>query len=182
MGEREKNCCITGSTEAATDVVDNATFLKTLTAIQSLCSMSKHKQRDTRMHILEEQFQDLEGAEGGVAPDCLGNKISMQTMTTSGENAHEVPHDLAGDVSPANEDAARTQGASVVARTNSLLHQSLGTLVSPRHHFSNWLVALRQRVHHSDKLDLEKLHEILVATVAHQGGLVPDRFEVHFLP
>jgi hypothetical protein len=37
MGDIEKNCCcITGSTEAATELVDNATFLRTLTAIQSL--------------------------------------------------------------------------------------------------------------------------------------------------
>ena len=37
IGDRVKNCCcITGSTDAATEFVDKATLLRTLTAIQSL--------------------------------------------------------------------------------------------------------------------------------------------------
>lgn len=39
IGESEKNCCcITGSTEAATELVDNATLRSTFKAIQSLRS------------------------------------------------------------------------------------------------------------------------------------------------
>ena len=37
IGDRVKKfCCITGSTDAATELVDKATLLRTLTAIQSL--------------------------------------------------------------------------------------------------------------------------------------------------
>ena len=37
MGDSEKNCCwTTGSTEAATELVESATFRRTLSAIQSL--------------------------------------------------------------------------------------------------------------------------------------------------
>ena len=37
MGDSEKNCCcMTGSTDAATEFVDNATLRRTLSAIQSL--------------------------------------------------------------------------------------------------------------------------------------------------
>ncbi len=37
MGDKEKNCCcITGSTDAATELVDNATLRRTFNAIQSL--------------------------------------------------------------------------------------------------------------------------------------------------
>lgn len=40
IGDSEKNCCcITGSTDAATEFVDSATFLSTFNAIQSLMHM-----------------------------------------------------------------------------------------------------------------------------------------------
>lgn len=37
MGDNEKNCCcMTGSTDAATELVESATLRRTFTAIQSL--------------------------------------------------------------------------------------------------------------------------------------------------
>jgi hypothetical protein len=47
MGDKEKNCCcITGSTDAATEFVESATLLKTLTAIQSLQWTSEDERHD----------------------------------------------------------------------------------------------------------------------------------------
>ena len=49
IGESEKNCCCTtGSTDAATEFVESATFLSTLSAIQSLGATGVSTQIGTR--------------------------------------------------------------------------------------------------------------------------------------
>lgn len=78
MGDKVKNCCcMTGSTDAATELVDKATLLKTLTAIQSLDGLiSKLLHEQYTWHSLKEELQDLEGAEGRVASDSLQIEFS----------------------------------------------------------------------------------------------------------
>lgn len=98
IGDRVKYCCcITGSTEAATEFVDSATLLRTFTAIQSLKHfMIRNLFQMNDVHLLKEQFQDLECTESRIA--------------TNGQ----VPHNLARNVSPTDKDAPRTHLPSLL--------------------------------------------------------------------
>lgn len=65
---------MTGSTDAATDVVESATFRRTFNAIQSLWVMRFNVKcvcSDQPKHSLQEQLQDLVRAEGRIAADGL---------------------------------------------------------------------------------------------------------------
>jgi hypothetical protein len=61
-------------------------------------------------------------------------------------------------------------------------HESLAALVRPRHYLPYRLCALRETVQHSNKLNLQQLHQILVTTIADQRRLVPDGLKIDLLP
>ena len=87
MGDSEKNCCcIMGSTDAATEFVDNATFRRTLSAIQSLRRekrvSSTYTVSEIRCDVLQEQFQYLESTKRGVTANGLPD-VSLQGQTAS---------------------------------------------------------------------------------------------------
>jgi hypothetical protein len=65
---------MTGSTEAATELVERATLRRTLTAIQSLKEESRinySRNGGYSFGSLEEEFQNLESTKGRVTANCL---------------------------------------------------------------------------------------------------------------
>ena len=161
---------MTGSTEAATELVERATLLRTLRAIQSLGDCEHSTNQAVRQRLLEEQLQDLEGTKGRVASN------------------RQVPHDLTRHVTPPNQHAPGAHTALFTAKAHptilgrSHLHQPLATLVRPAHHVSHRFCALAKPFKDGHEFYFEKLNEILVTAIANKGGLVPDGFKVNLGP
>lgn len=86
MGDSVKYCCcITGSTEAATELVESATLRRTLTAIQSLMEQKRLVTvvvETAGLHLLEEEFQYLECTKRRVTADCLFTMGDHQLRNT----------------------------------------------------------------------------------------------------
>lgn len=96
---------------------------------------------------------------------------------------HQIPHNLAGYISPTDQNAPRTHGVPFFTPISTLTnHQSLTAFVRPCHNFSDRLCTLGQALQHSNELNLEQLNQILMATVADQRRLVPNGLEIYFLP
>jgi hypothetical protein len=107
MGERViKCCCMTGSTDAATDVVESATFRKTFNAIQSL--QGQHLGPNIRGNQLDtyskNSFRIWYAPKVGSLRIVYGVE-SQQTKSTKERVPYKIPHDLAGHVSPSDQDA-----------------------------------------------------------------------------
>jgi len=83
-----KCCCMTGSTDAATDVVESATFRKTFNAIQS----SKNS------------FRIWYAPKVGSLRIVYGI-VSQRKRFDDRNVSYKVPHDLARHISPSDQDA-----------------------------------------------------------------------------
>jgi hypothetical protein len=108
MGERViKCCCMTGSTDAATDVVESATFRKTFNAIQSLQDM--HSGFNLRGNQLDTHSKN--NFRIWYAPKVGSLRIvygvgSQRKKLTKEKVSYKIPHDLAGHISPSDQDAS----------------------------------------------------------------------------
>lgn len=139
-------------------------------------------------HVLKEKLENLESPEGGVTSDGLRNGRKKETnvvsYTSAGEGrvslTYQIPHHLARNIAPPNKDAPGAHCGTVFAST--IGHQTITTLVRPRHHVSHGLRAFDESIKQRDKLHLEQLKQVLVAAVAHKRRLIAHRLEVNLLP
>jgi hypothetical protein len=109
----------------------------------------------------------------------IGNQ--QRKESTIEKVAYKIPHDLACDISPTNQDASRAHRASVIC-TWARTHEPLTALVRPRHYISHGLCALSKTIHQAPEFDLQQLNEIFVPAVADECRLVPNGLEVDPFP
>lgn len=189
MGDNEKNCCcITGSTDAATELVESATLRSTLTAIQSLQRHSNlEKKISDRVHNALTlrtvskfgMHQKLDHYGSSMMRPLAHHAADWKTTST-----YQVSHDLTGNITPADENAPRTHCAPLLTTMicTTASHQPFTAFVGPRHDFPHRLIALGKTFHQSHELDLQQLDQVFMAAVAYQGGLVSHGFKIYFLP
>ena len=95
--------------------------------------------------------------------------------------SYKIPHDLAGHISPSDQDASGTHCAPVLW-TGARTHEPFTALVRPRHNIPHRLCAFSKTIHHTAKFDLQQLNKVFVPAVADECRLVSDRLEIDLFP
>jgi hypothetical protein len=138
-------------------------------------------------HLLKEEFQNLESTKGRVTANCLflldfRKSVYFAQLITE---AYQIPHYLTCNISPSNENTARTHRSPLLLSSKVctvVTHEPLATLVGPAHNFTNRLTRFAEAFQKADKFYFEQLHKVFVTAVANKGRLISDRFEINFLP